>query len=165
MDVLEAIGTRQSVREFLVEDVQESLINDILEAGRWAPSGLNNQPWKFAVVKDRGLREKLAKCTKYGKTVMAAPVSIAVFLDSKEGYNRTKDVQAVGACIQNMLLATHALGLGAVWLGEIINQREEAEKVLNAPEGCELMAVIAIGKPVEKKRTSMRKRIGDITLG
>ncbi|MCX6695322.1 MAG: nitroreductase family protein, partial [Candidatus Altiarchaeota archaeon] len=101
--------------------------------------------------------------TKYGATVRNARVCIAVFLDEKSCYNRTKDLQAVGACMQNMLLAAHALGLGGVWLGEIINQREAVEKELGVKH--ELMAVIALGRPVNMKRTSERKTLEEIVLG
>jgi nitroreductase len=164
MDVLDAIKARRSVREFTGGDVSDRQVEVILEAGRWAPSGLNNQPWKFKVVRDLELKKKLADCTHYGKTLMDAPVSIAVFLDSSESYDRTKDLQAIGACIQNMLLTAHALGLGAVWLGEILNKRKEVEKILNVPKDCELMAVIALGKPKDRQRTSSRKGVEETIL-
>jgi len=163
VDVLDAIKARRSVREFTGEDVPDEQINAIIEAGMWAPSGLNNQPWKFKVLKGEE-KDELAKFTKYAHTIKAAPVCIAVFLDNKEGYNRTKDVQAIGACIQNMLLAIHAFGLGAVWLGEIINRHDEVEKALKAPDGCELMAVIALGKPKRKNQTSERKDLENLLL-
>jgi len=162
MDILDAVKSRRSVREFTKEDVSDKQVDIVLEAGRWAPSGLNNQPWKFKVIRDLELKKRLAGCTHYGKIIMDAPVSIAVFLDNSGVYDRTKDLQAVGACIQNMLLAAHALGLGAVWLGEILNKRKQAEKILNVPEDCELMAVIAIGKPKEKKRASTRKNMEEL---
>ncbi|MBM3309542.1 MAG: nitroreductase family protein [Candidatus Altiarchaeales archaeon] len=164
MDVLNAIKSRRSVREFTDEDVSDKQIESILEAGRWAPSGLNNQPWKFKVIRDLELKKKLAECTHYGKTLMNAPVSIAVFLDNSGVYDRTKDLQAMGACIQNMLLATHASGLGAVWLGEILKKRKQAEKILTVPEDCELMAVIAVGKPKNVKSSSSRKSMEELML-
>jgi nitroreductase len=164
MDVIEAIQNRRSVREFREKDIPTDKIEKILEAGRWAPSGLNNQPWKFMIIKNLKLKENLASYTHYGKIIINAPVCIAVFLDGKVGYDRTKDVQAIGACIQNMLLAVHSLGLGAVWLGEILNNRKDAENILNAREGCELMAVLAIGTPTEKKRSSTRKKVEGLML-
>ena len=163
MDVLDAIKNRRSVRKYTKDAVSDAVVEQILEAGRWAPSGLNNQPWKFSVVKDAETRKKLAACTHYGKTVLNAPACIAVFLDAGESYDRTKDLQAVGACIQNMLLAVHALGLGAVWLGEILQKKSEVEKILAAPGGCEFMALIALGHPAEKP-TSGRKPRGDLLL-
>jgi nitroreductase len=163
MDVIDAIKNRRSVRKYTEETVSEAAILDIIEAGRWAPSGLNNQPWKLKVVRSMELRKKLAGCAHYGKTILNAPVCIAVFLDASQGYDRTKDTQSIGACIQNMLLAAHAIGLGAVWLGEILKNRGEVEKILAVPNSCELMALIALGFSDEKPKSSRKPR-DDILL-
>jgi nitroreductase len=160
--VIDAILNRRSVREFTEEDVCEEDVFAILEAGRWAPSGQNNQPWKFIIIKNKDSLRKLAKLTIYGDILEKAPVAIAVFLDHMVMYDKTKDTLAVGACIQNMLLAAHSIGLGAVWLGEILKNKEKVNEVLKAPNSLELMAIIALGHPVEKKRTSTRKDLSKI---
>jgi len=157
MDVIEAVKTRRSIRKYTEDDVDDSTIKKIIEAGIWAPSGLNNQPWKFKVLKGDE-KDGIAGFTRYGGIIQDAPACIAVFLDGESGYNHTKDVQAIGACIQNMLLTIHSLGLGGVWLGEIINQRKEVEKTLEVPDSYELMAVIAFGIP-SVKTTSSREDI------
>ena len=79
-------------------------------------------------------------------------------------YHEVKDHQAMGACIQNMLLAAHGLGLGAVWLGEILKNADEVRTILELSEQFELMAVIALGHPAEQKRTSLRKDIAEVLL-
>ena len=79
-------------------------------------------------------------------------------------YNDIKDHQAMGACIQNMLLAAHALGLGAVWLGEILKNAENVRVFLELPPEMELMAVVAIGHPRAGSRTSQRKKIADVLI-
>jgi nitroreductase len=79
-------------------------------------------------------------------------------------YNDVKDHQAMGACIQNMLLAAHALGLGAVWLGEILNNAESVRAFLELPREMELMAVVAIGHPRAGSRTSQRKKLEDVLI-
>ena len=158
MDVFKAIKTRRSVRDFTEKQVPDSAVEEILDAGRWAPSGLNNQPWKFSVVRDSAIKDRLASCTIDGKIVKKAQVVVAVFLDSDRVYERTKDVQSIGACIQNMLLAIHNLKFGGVWLGEILNKRKQAESILNAPAGCELMALLAIGFPKSSKQSSTRRK-------
>jgi nitroreductase len=89
---------------------------------------------------------------------------IAVYLDNSETYHHEKDVMAIGASIQNMLLACVELGLGSVWLGEILKQAENVNSILEVPENYELMAVLAIGKTVEKERTSSRKSISELTF-
>lgn len=164
MDTIEAIRTRRSVREFSDEKVDDGTIEEILDAGRWAPSGLNNQAWRFIVVRDQGTKEALSKLTHYGSIISKAPVLIMVFFDDDNMYDRTKDVQSIGACIQNMLLALHSTGLGGVWLGEILKKREMVNKVLEAPDNYELMAVVALGHPVSKKRTSERKELSELAF-
>jgi len=94
--IIEAIKKRRSIRQFAREPVSDEDLNRILESGLWAPSGKNNQPWKFAVIRDPNLRGSLATLTHYSSIIEKAPVCIAVFLDHSRVYDRTKDVQAVG---------------------------------------------------------------------
>ncbi len=156
MPILNTIVERRSVREFTTESVPDEVLDQILEAGRWAPSGLNNQPWSFVIIKSAALKDKLSQFTRDSEVIKAACVLVAVFLDKAKSYNREKDIQAVGACIQNMLLAAHDLGWGACWLGEILNQAEKVEKVLKVPRTFELMAVVAIGRPKAKSKKGQR---------
>jgi nitroreductase len=113
--IAEAIRTRRSVRRFTREVVSDEAVDEVLESGSWAPSGKNNQPWKFAVLRDRALKESLASLTHSGSIIREAAVCAAVFLDLSRVYDRTKAVQAVGACIQNMLLTIYSLGFGGAW--------------------------------------------------
>jgi len=162
--VLEAIFARRSVRQYTDDPVDHHVVQTILEAGRWAPSGLNNQPWRFAVVRDSKMREEVAKYTRYREIIRNAPVIIAVFIDNDASYDRTKDCQGIGACLQNMWLATHALGLGGVWLGEILKNKERVGEILEAPETYELMAVLAIGHPKHRQQKSDRKSLSDLVF-
>lgn len=162
--MLETIRKRRSIRRFRPDPIDDGTVESILEMGTWAPSGLNNQPWKFVVVRADDVKRRLAVHTRYGHILEGAPACIAVFLDQAESYDRTKDMQAIGACIQNMLLAVHHLGLGAVWLGEILKNRRSVEKILEVPENCELMAVIAFGKPATAGGRGERKPLKDVVL-
>jgi nitroreductase len=162
--VLEAIRTRRSVRKFTPEPVDEETLLEIVEMGAWAPSGLNNQPWRFVLVGDPATREGLSRLTRYSHIIRGAPACVAVFLDNGESYDRVKDIQAVGACIQNMLLAIHCLGLGGVWLGEILKNRESVERLLCVPEAWELMAVVALGRPAETGLEGNRKPLRELIL-
>ncbi len=148
--VIEAIRTRRSVRQFAKEPVSDDILNQILESAVWAPSGKNNQPWKFAVIRDPALKESLSRLTHSRSILQGAPICIGVFLDQSRVYDRTKDVQAVGACIQNMLLAIHSLGLGGVWLGEILKNKEKVRELLGVGGDLELMAVVAFGHPAKR---------------
>ncbi len=160
--VLKIILARRSVREFLDKEVEDEKIYEILNAGRWAPSGLNNQGWRFIVVKEKKLLNDLARLTAYGSIIVNAPLCIAVFLDTKVVYDRIKDVQSVGACIENMLLAAQSMTLGTVWLGEILKNKDAARVLLEAPENFELMAVVAIGYPEDRERKSTRHPLAQI---
>jgi nitroreductase len=164
LDMLDIIKARRSVRRYLDRPVAGDLVDKILEAGRWAPSGLNNQPWRFAVVTDDAIKEEISKLTRYSSIVRHAKVLIPVFLDNADSYHRTKDAQAVGACLQNMLLEAHALGLGAVWLGEIIKSDKEIRGILGLGDDLELMAVLAVGYPDEKPKSGNRKELKELTV-
>ncbi|MCJ2163582.1 MULTISPECIES: nitroreductase [unclassified Pseudodesulfovibrio] len=163
--VLQAILDRRSIRKFTDEPVSRQDITTILTAGQWAPSGLNNQPWRFMVVtRDDPRHAGLAGCTKYAHVVRASSACICVLLEKAAMYNEMKDHQGVGACIQNMLLAIHALGLGAVWIGQIVNDQAATLGVLGkAPEEYELQAVIALGHP-DQKGSSDRKPLSELML-
>ncbi len=164
MDIIEEIRSRRSVRRFTSEPVSDELIDRILEAGRWAPSGLNNQPWRFAVVKDRELITEISKLTQYDTVVRGAQVLLPVFIATEKIYHREKDIQGIGACLQNMLLEIHSLGLGAVWLGEIIRSNALLKQLLGLVNDLELMAVIALGWPAEKPRTTKRKTLKELIV-
>lgn len=164
MDITDIIKTRRSIRKFEDRPVDKGLTDIILEAGRWAPSGQNNQPWRFAVIRDTTIIGACSKLTKYSKIVNSTKVLIAVFLDNKASYHRVKDAQGIGACIQNMLLQVHALGLGAVWLGEIIKSNEQIKTILGLDEHLELMAVLAIGYPAESPKGPGRKKISELVV-
>ncbi|MDD3313611.1 nitroreductase [Pseudodesulfovibrio sp.] len=163
--VLRAIRDRRSIRRYTDEPVADAELTAILEAGRWAPSGLNNQPWRFLAVKRGDPRhERLAGCTKYPHIVRDSAACIAVLLEKEAMYSEIKDRQGAGACIQNMLLAIHALGLGAVWLGQIINDQALSLDALSLdPAQYELEAVVALGHP-DQRGSSDRKPLSDLLL-
>ncbi|WP_319761936.1 nitroreductase [Maridesulfovibrio sp.] len=163
--VIDAILERRSIRKFTAEPVSRDDLSIILEAGRWAPSGLNNQPYRFLVLYDDDARvDPLAECTKYGHIVKEAKALICIFLDREATYNEMKDHQGAGACIQNMMLAAHSLGLGSVWLGEIINQQDQVLEVLDvSSDRYELQVVIALGHP-DGQGSSKRNELSEYML-
>ena len=164
MELLEGIRSRRSVRRFTGAKVSDKVVREIIRAGTWAPSGLNNQPWRFVIVRDPAVRRQLADLTRYGRILREAPVLIAVFVDRNAMYHPTKDHQAMGACLQNMLLAAHGLGLGAVWLGEILKNAAAVEKTLDVPPECNLMAVVATGHPGAVPSAPARKELSEVVV-
>lgn len=163
-ELIQLMVGRRSVRRFLDAPVDRTLIYEALRAASWAPSGLNNQPWRFAILWDQNLKEGLARLTRYAATVRGAAVLVAVFLDRESTYDYVKDCQAVGACIQNFLLALCSLDLGAVWLGEILKNKEEVSRLLELPDRLELMAVIAIGHPAHRNQNSHRRPLEELVI-
>ena len=159
-DVLKAIQTRRSVRNYTDAPVLREQIETILEAGRFAPSGKNTQPWRFVVVESEAKRSELATLVPKQGLVAATPITLAVLLCREAGYDELKDVQGIGAAIENILLAVHALGLGACWMGKV--RDKEIERFLGAREGEELMAIIPIGHPAEVPIPTPRLSLSDL---
>ncbi len=145
-ELLEIIKKRRSVREFKDKEVSPKTIREALEAARWAPSGLNNQPWRFMVLSQKP-KDSLAEYTKYSRVIKKANKLILVFLDKNNSYNYQKDLMAIGASIQNILLYLQAQGLGACWLGQILNKAEAVESELNLGDNLEFVAAVAVGSP------------------
>lgn len=162
--ILTAITQRRSIREFTDQPVDTATLHEIVQAGVWAPSGLNNQPWRFVIVTEAAIRTRLSEQTHYGHIVLAAPALIAVFLDRETMYDELKDAQSAGACIQNMLLAAEGLGLGAVWLGQILKNKENVSRILGLNGNLELMAIIAIGHPSRRDQQSHRKPLAEFIV-
>ena len=161
--ILNLIKSRRSVRKFKKTSISTKTIERILETGRWAPSGLNNQPWRFMVLGEER-KDALAKFTHYSYIIKGADKIILIFLDKKSSYSYEKDLMAIGACIQNMLLYIHSLKLGACWLGEILNNRKDIHRLFNLSKNLQLESVIAIGKPVSYSVKGKRKTINSLVI-
>ncbi len=152
MDAIQAIRERRSVRRYQSRAVPEEKLDRILEAGRWAPSASNRQPWKFVLIRDDKVRNELARVATYGSFLAQAPVAIAVVVDP---LGSTHPVEDGAAATQNMLLAAHALGLGTCWVGSYGSVYEEsAREILGIPQDRRLLSLIAVGYPAESPRSS-----------
>jgi nitroreductase len=152
MDVLEAIKTRRSIRRFKKEKIPPNLLKEVLEAARWAPSARNSQPWRFIIIVDEDLKRRVANATTAGKFLAEAPLGIAVAVDTRATRHPAEDG---AAATMNILLAAHALGLGACWIGSYGSSYEgEVKKMLGIPEGWALLSVIALGYPNERPVSS-----------
>ncbi len=163
-DILNIIKARRSVRHFSDKKLPAAEIAKILEAGRWAPSGLNNQPWRFLVVEDKELRDRIAAFTAYGSIIRRAAAIVIVCLDAADSYNRDKDLMAAGASIQNMLLEAKNLGIGTCWLGEILNKKMKVADALKLNKDLDLLAVVAMGYPAGKKQKGCRKALKELLI-
>jgi nitroreductase len=161
-DLINLIKSRKSSRNFIFQKVDNNTIKEIIECGRWAPSGNNTQPWKVCIVTHPTVKRMLAELSKYGGIMESAYVNLVIFLDVERGYDRVKDLEAIGAFVENILLAAHAKGLGAVWIGEILKNKDKVDEIFKlSPEKYELMCVVAIGvidEALESKKEEKRER-------
>lgn len=165
--VTEFLKNRRSIKDFTDDPVSEEQISTIIEAGRWAPSWLNIQPWKFIVIDDPKVRAKI--CTAVPMTEKAgvnkATVSIAICV---EDYRSSAHLAEDGAAATlNMSLAAHSLGLGTYWVGlfDRKNRGKSPEgkirKILGVPGNFRLVSLLPIGVP-SKSPTSTRKNPEEI---
>jgi nitroreductase len=162
-DFIEFIKNRKSTRSFIYQKIDKETILNILDCGRWAPSGNNSQPWRVCIVIHPTVKRMLSELSNYGGIIEDAYVNLVIFLDLERGYNRIKDIQAIGAFMQNLLLGVHSReDIGAVWIGEILDKKEEVNEIFKFPtDKYELMGIISIGyvdEAREKVREKERKR-------
>ncbi len=152
MDAIQAIMTRRSIRTYTGEPVSEEEVQQLLRAAMAAPSAGNQQPWHFVVVRDQETRRRVTEVHPYSAMLPEAEVCIAVCaelaLQKHEGYW----VQDCSAATQNILLAAHALGLGAVWLGvhPTDDRKSGVREILGLPDGVECLALVSVGRPAEE---------------
>ena len=164
MELLEGLQTRRSIRTYTDQPVARDQLREIIRLGTMAPSGMNNQPWRFVTIQSKEILQKLAQHTKYSHIVGKASACIAVFVDRTAMYHEVKDHQSMGACIQNLLLASHGMGLGAVWLGEILKSEKEVRDLCGLSNEMELMAVVALGHPAGKGGRADRRPVEEVLL-
>jgi nitroreductase len=149
---IENIMTRTSIRQYKAQAVEQEKIDIMLKAAMAAPTAVNLQPWHFIVITDTAVINQLA-----GPRPTNAPLMIAVCGDTNkttmDDGNKLPDfwVQDVSAATENLLLAAHALGLGAVWTGvyPVMERVADVANVLNCPENIIPLAVVRIGYPDE----------------
>jgi nitroreductase len=152
MDTLEAIHTRRSIREYQDKTIPEELVTDLLRAAMAAPSARNQQPWEFVVITDAEIRQKIPSVCQFAQMIVHAPLAILVCGNLKIETSQGYWVIDCSAATQNMLLAAHALGLGAVWTG--VYPREERmdglTEVLDLPEYILPHSLVVFGYPAQQ---------------
>jgi len=152
MDALEALNTRRSIRKFKEGRIPKDTLNKILEAGMSAPSAINEQPWHFVVITGKNILEKIPEIHPHAS--MATKAAIAILVCGDLSLEKAKGfwIQDCSAATQNILLAIHALGLGAVWTGVYPRQKriDGFRKLLKLPENIVPFAFIPIGKKKKK---------------
>jgi nitroreductase len=161
VDLFEVILERRSVRAFTPEAVPDEVVDTIVDAARWAPSAGNCQARDFIVVKDPLVKKALSEAALEQRFIEASPITIVVCAnDRRSAYRygrRGRDLYCLldaAAATQNLILAVHALGLGACWVGAFDDSR--VGEALNLPTWLKPVAIIPIGYPKEKPWTPQR---------
>jgi nitroreductase len=150
MEALEAILSRRSIRHYLDKPLPEDLVKKLLAAGMSAPTACDLYPWHFVVITERALLDEVPKQHPHAAMLPEAPLAILVCGEPDASRYWQQDCSAAA---QNILLAAHALGLGAVWLG--LYPREQRvtaiRNLCGIPDSIVPLALIAIGYPAESK--------------
>ena len=143
MDALEAIRKRRSVRQYTGDPIPREDLEKIVNAGRLAASGNNRQPWDFVVVTEREMIEQLKVAARW---MDRAGAIIAVVMNPSSRWW----VEDGAAAVENMLIASTALGYGSCWLeGYTLPHEEEFKALLGIPKDRRLLTLVPIGVPVE----------------
>jgi len=186
MELLDAIKNRRSCRNYLPEAIDDTVIESILDAGIWAPSPLNTQPWEFIVITSGNVKERIFaeadRCRKWALEksgwkwldsyqvdfLKQAPVIIAVVGDPKKtGVDMFMEEGMVGyqaacaAAIQNIHLAAHSFGLSTLWFTLFV--KKNIRSILEIGNDKTPVALVLLGKPGASPTPMPRKNVKDKT--
>lgn len=152
MDAMKVMLTRRSIRKYTKTPVSDSDVNDILHAAMQAPSAGDQRAWRFFVVRDKALLKEFALYHKGAEMAPEAPVAVLVCGDTSLEKYAGLWVQDCSAATQNLLLAAHAKGLGAVWTAVYPSPERigKVQKLLGLPANVIPLALVPIGHPGEK---------------
>jgi nitroreductase len=183
MEVLEAIKTRRSIRKYKSTPVDDKTVERILEAARWAPSWHNFQCWRFIVVRDSEIRNRLAdtaievaegKPNRGAEAMRVTPIAIVACAERRRsGYFAREPrkpvtdkgdwyMYDVALAMQNLVLAAHSLGLGTVNVGAF--DAIKAAKILGVPEGFAVVSMTPLGYPDQEPAPRPRKELAEIVF-
>ncbi|MFO7657853.1 MAG: nitroreductase family protein [Bacteroidales bacterium] len=153
MDVIEAIINRRSIRNYTGQQVTAEQVEVILRAAMYAPSAVNKQPWHFIVFRDKKIREEIIEFHPNAWMLKNASLGILVCYDENLQHDSGYGEVDCGAATQNILLAAHGIGLGAVWIGIYPRQQRISaiHQLFKLPSNIKPFSVIAVGYPNEKK--------------
>ncbi|MBN1168540.1 nitroreductase family protein [Candidatus Woesebacteria bacterium] len=142
--ILDEIKNRRSVREYQTKDVDDVLINEIIKAGQFAPTAMNNRAVEFVVIRKQETKDKIFKICGQ-EFIKKAPVLIIPATDTSKTNCPVRDLSVAS---ENMFLQATSLGLGTVWKNvSIPSQKEELKKLLGIPNRFKIVNIIPVGYP------------------
>ena len=162
--LLALLKARRSIRRYQPDPVPDEMVKRLLEAGRWAPSASNRQPWAFIVVRDEAIRHQLAQHAAYyflrWAHVEEAPLLIVLCGDTRTRVYRRFLHEDIGLAGGQMMLQAKALGLGSCWIGGL--DRKAIADLLQVPEQMEVVGLLTVGFPAEDPPPPPRKPLAEI---
>ena len=159
---IQSIKERRSVRNFQEKDIDKELLREIIQAGKFAPSAQNKQPWKFVVVRDPETKSKLAEKARKQLWIGDAGVVIAALgMDKKDPsiYERWAERDVMTA-VEHMVLTAWELGYGTCWIGAF--EQKDIKEILDIPEAMTVINLLPIGVPDQKPEPRGRKPFDEI---
>ncbi|HEX7392003.1 MAG TPA: nitroreductase family protein [Thermoplasmata archaeon] len=165
MDLMDAIKTRRSVRRYKPVPVPESLLKEVLNAARLAPSADNAQPWKLIVVMDEQVKLKLAAACNSQKFMAQAPIVLVACGVPEEAFQTaggymSSHVIDVSIAVDHLTLAAHAHGLGTCWIAWF--KEDKVREILGVPEDVRVVALTPLGYPDEAPEKTPRKNLEEL---
>lgn len=143
MDAIQVIKTRRSIRNFKDQPIPKDMLQNLVDAARFAPTARNVQPWEFIVVTDHNILQKIAGLADNGKFIAEAKACIAVFSSDTKYY-----LEDGCAATENILIAATSLGIGSCWVaGDKKTYCSQINSLLNVPQSLKLVSLIALGYP------------------
>ncbi len=159
-DLLGLLKARRSIRRYHKKEVPREVIERLIEAARWAPSGANIQPWHFVAVTREDLRKEVGDQAKFlfvkSRHVSEAPVLIVICADTKSAFHLV-DCSLAGA---NIIMEATSLGLGTCWIGAFNEVR--IKDILGIPAGMKVVGIITVGYPAERPSPPPKLSIEEI---
>ena len=160
LDAVTAILTRRSIRDYTPRPVPEDLVRLLVEAGMSAPSAFNERSTEFVVVNDRKLMEEIAKVNPKSLQLKKAAVAIVVCGNQDKEKNKGQGYWQLDGAVaaENILIAAHAVGLGAVWTAiyPYPDRVPQVQKLLHLPPAVMPLCIIPVGYPAEQKMRENR---------
>ena len=161
MDILTLLKSRRSIRIYQDKPIPQDLLLQILEAGRWAPTGANLQPWHFIVVTDAETRKRIGEVARFFfikfSHVEKAPVVLVLGFDTRKGKYGRYDATLAGG---NMMTIATSLGLGTCWIGAF--DEPKVKEILEIPKNIEVIGLITLGYSEEKAEAPPRVELEKI---
>jgi nitroreductase len=162
--LLALLKARRSIRRYRPDPVPAEMVEQLLEAGRWAPSASNRQPWAFIVVQDEAIRQQVAQHAAYyfirWAHVAEAPLLIVLCGDTRNPLYRQFLHEDVGLAGGQIMLQAAALGLGTCWIGGL--DRKAIGGILKVPDHIEIVGLLTAGFPAEDPPPTSRKPLSEI---